>query len=694
MKKRSSVFTNVAISFAAFYTLYSLVYFVYRANDSYEAMIRVLAISTSNQLKTGRILLKANQELDLEDRLHLALDERQFHFYLLRKSGVDLAYGNAAGTEERIPILAGTEGTVETKEFTYSTIIEGPYQLTIGYKTIEGTVFSSFWQSQRDAIIKDIAIVFISVLLVVLYSFRDLRLILQRLTKRGAQRGDLELATSKETLTLVRGLKGFESQAQTLTQEREKFRTQVLGALRKELESGKTPPYEFECTLVRTDINNFTTIFSSDKRQHFMDVINEFFIGVTHIVSRYGGSIHEFVGDEVLFYFKDEEHGGNSTAVAIAALRDINKLALKISDQTESDQGYSLRIKSSLSHGTLRFGPLVDAYALAGPPLIESVRLLSHVHEKSENTVLFDESLTDATTELCRSKRQQVVMLKGLPGARTLVTLEAFTPLSFHLRQQDEAGLAMSRYYRDDDDICQILNFVRTNQGVIEAKTLNKVLSNFRAYTVAKSSKAVRREYVDCLSKLMYAAEMNEADTHLLASLISSANNILTPTEWTAEVRELLLESLNHDNKRVVANTLDVFSVFEPDAAETIFANLAQSGDNRIVANLLVKNAKKSWDRKAARKLKALLHGQSPFLKASGLYALGEIAKFLKATDEVAFSADSEIQSLLDQAKELESHANAMVVRQAKLARTKAFGAAPEVAISADSNVVPLRRAN
>ncbi|RYZ66249.1 MAG: hypothetical protein EOP05_19400, partial [Proteobacteria bacterium] len=404
------------------------------------------------------------------------------------------------------------------------------------------------------------------------------------------------------------------------------------GALRKELESGRKPPYEFECTLVRSDINNFTQIFSSDKREAFMEVINDFFIGVTHLVSRYGGSIHEFVGDEVLFYFKDDDHE-SSSAVAIAALRDINKLAMKMSERTESEGGYAFRIKSSLSHGTLRFGPLVDGFALAGSPLIESVRMLSHVHEKSENTVLFDESLTDSVSGLCRSKRQSVVMLKGLQGARTLVSLEAFTPLSLHLRQGDEKGLKFAKYYRDDQDICEILDFVTSFQGKIDSKDLNRLISMFRSYTVAKSSAAIKRSFIKCLEQTLQVATYNEEQTHLLSSLISAASHILTEKEWFGEIRALMFGCLTHPNRRVVANTLDVFGQFEPAAGERIFNELAKQGDNRIVANLLVKEAKKEWNKKVARKVKAMLGGQSPYAKASGLYALGEISRFLKRTD-------------------------------------------------------------
>ncbi len=689
--KKNSVFFNVAISFLGFYTLYTVAFFSIQVAGGYTTEMRRLLLSTSNQLKVGRALLRQSEIEDLDERLALAMEDNQFHFYSIRKSGVDVAYGNMAGSDDAIYIPSGgPEASYDTETYHYSTVQEGEYQLAIGYKTSWWSYFFHYWKFSRDVVLKDLGIVFLGVLVVVLYSFRDMRSVIRNIKRRGAKRGDLKLAKSRETLTLVRGLGGFESQAQELAKQKELFRTQVLGALRKELESGRTPPYEFDCTLVRSDINNFTQIFSSPKRAEFMEVINEFFIGVTHIVSRYGGSIHEFVGDEVLFYFKDDEHP-NSSATAIAALRDINKLALDISSRTEAEEsGYAFRIKSSLSHGTLRFGPLVDAYALAGPPLIESVRMLSHVHEKSENTVLFNESMTDATSDLCRSKRQQVVMLKGLQGARTLVTVEAFTPLSLHLRQADERGFKMATYYRDDQDICQVLDYVSKMQSTLDPKELNKLILNFRAFSVAKSSAEIKRAYIACFNQVLRSAHDNEPQSFLLASLVSAANHILTAKEWSGEVREILFECLKHSNRRVVANALDVFSSFEADAADRIFTELAKLGDNRIVANILVKDGKRDWNRKVARKLKAMLKGPSPYSKASGLYALGEIAKFVREQDTVAFAADADLQSLFELATDLHSHANAMVSRQAAQAIKKFGASVPEPTVA--PTVALLRR--
>src|SRR5690606_15605838 len=112
-------------------------------------------------------------------------------------------------------------------------------------------------------------------------------------------------ATSKEAEMLVRGMAAYDARAARLESERELFRWQVLPSLRNELMSGREPPYSFACTLVRTDINNFSGIYNRHPVEEFTATINEFFTDVSHIIARYGGYVHEFVGDEVIYYFKD-----------------------------------------------------------------------------------------------------------------------------------------------------------------------------------------------------------------------------------------------------------------------------------------------------------------------------------------------------------------------------------------------------
>ena len=68
---------------------------------------------------------------------------------------------------------------------------------------------------------------------------------------------------SRETEIFAQGLIGYEASVEALKERNERLDRQVLPSLKKEVLSGKTPPYDFDCTMVRTDINNFSTIYNT-----------------------------------------------------------------------------------------------------------------------------------------------------------------------------------------------------------------------------------------------------------------------------------------------------------------------------------------------------------------------------------------------------------------------------------------------
>ena len=677
MMKRS-VFLKIAVSFVSLYVIYTFAFCAYNLFQFYDRAKEQSFRVASNYLNMGRILLLQKNVEDLSFRLDDAMKAHEIGYYLVRKNGEDVVFASSAGADDPV-VFANTleEGSFESKDYRHLVIHEGDFVLAVGYKTSLLTYAKNFWELNMSSILKDLLFVSLLVLGLVVFSFRDLISILKGLKTRNINRADATVARSRETFTLIQGFKGYQQKEAALTKENLVLKGQVLPALQNELRSGKTPPYEFTCTLVRTDINNFTSIFSSQDRAQFMGIVNDFFHGIAHIVSRYSGFVYEFIGDEVIFYFKDDDHK-NSAATALSASRDINRLAEKFTEKVEQEHGYSLHIKTSLSSGTLRFGPLVNGFSLAGNPLIETVRMLSHVHEKSANTILFDDTILERVGSLSTSKELGVVILKGLAKSRRLHVYHAHVPLSNHLRQEKPEHLELIAHYRSNQDICEILDYLRLHFRTLNRETLVKLLSSFHAYKVTESPVEIRQSYLSLLEFVLAEGKATGAQDDNtafgLTSLISAASHLFPPHALNGRLREGLLECLKVENRRVLANTLDVFAELDPDAGESVFDDLIHHDNNRIAANALVKQGKRDWNRKVSRSLQAMLKAQSPYYKASALYALGEIARHLKVTDEVAFQADLDFQKLIERGCELAAHANKMVRRQSLQMTQKAEG--------------------
>ena len=667
MKRQRSVYLQIGVTLLAVYTVYSFFFWIYQIDQVYKYLSVTSHRWAASYITVGKILLRDDQPDELFPILDEAIEAKEIDYYLIRHKGVDVAFSSSAGADDPI-LFPETERDEmwETTDYKHFIVHQGDYYYALGYKRNIWAYVRNFYEAEKGQLWANIAFISLFGLALTFYSFRDFREVLRRLTKRSGNRADASIAKSAETFTLIQGLKGYQSNVEALTKENVLLKGQVLPALRKEIASGKTPPYEFGCTMVRTDINNFTTIFSGPGRAEFMNVINEFFVGVTHIVSRYKGYVHEFIGDEVIFYFKDEDHV-NSAAIAVAALRDIHRLADQISEETET-LGYAFKIKSSVAWGTLRFGPLVDGFALAGKPLIETVRILSHVHEKADNTILFEESLADRVSFIETSREMGVVMLKGLSNSRKLRVHEAFLPLSAQLRQGSDQHFEYASYYRSDSDICETLDYVAKNLFSMPSKSLLKLVSQFREYRVTEFSAYVRNSYLNCYERVLELCDRDEwkivDNIYLFSSLVTAAAELFPSGTLQGRLRQALLKALEVSDRRVVANALDVFAALDPDAGESVFGKLAAHNDNRIVANALIKEAKRNWSRSVARKVGAVLRVQSPYYKASAVYAIGEIAAFLKKADEVSYQADAHLQTLIDEAAPLLEHANKMVRRQ------------------------------
>ena len=671
--KQKSVFFKVSAAFLVGYVAYVTIFMCFNIYNSFHKEDRKQYEIAAHYAATARELLEGGNEDELSIRLDAAIKTRDLHFYAIYKNGQQIVYANAAGIDEIFNFGAlDVEERFEADDASFRAfkIIVGEYCVVIGHKTAFDNYAVEYIKLAKEFIIKDIIMVVVGTIALILYQFRDLLLLVLRVRTKGGARTDASIAKSKEVLTLVQGLKGAQENKEALSKENAILKNQVLPALQRELLSGKTPPYEFGCTLVRTDINNFSTIFATKDRTQFMGEVNAFFSHVAEIVSRYSGFVYEFIGDEVIYYFKDDLK--NSSAIALTAIRDINKLAEEFSARTNELHGYPFMIKTAISAGTLRFGPLVNGYSLAGSPLIESVRILSHIHDKSANTVLMDDVVYERVQGICTTEEFGVFTLKGIQKPRRLHLYQAHVPVIHHLKQGNDEHMALATYYRSDSDIHEQLSYISENFGSLSREAMLRLLSGIRQYKVLQSTTEIRTAYVTLLERLNTDARQKDDKTiYVLSSLIATTTHLFQPGQLTGRLRNALLACLEIPERRVVANAVDVFTVLDPEASEPIFQRLVAHEDNRISANAMVKLSKQEWTKASARRLRAMLSSQSAFHRSSALYALGEIAVHLKQADEVAYQADLDLQTLLTEALSLVTHSNKLIRRQAALATIK-----------------------
>ncbi len=617
-------------------------------------------VATQRNLMNTYLLLSSHLgKTSLWDDLRIQLDEavkaQHIDFYVLHYKNSALWYGsyeNSFNGDEFAPEIL--DKTVEVPAAVFHTITFGPdYKLTLGIGKNEEWYVEKNMKAFTGILWEEAVYYTLVLTLVSLWVFRDLLIMLYRM--RTGKLTSLPTACTYESEILKRGLEGLAASNASLAHQSKTFENQLLPSLKKELLSGRKQPYDFHCTLVRTDINNFSDIFNSHDTTAFLSEINAFFSEVSHIVSRYNGLVHEFVGDEVLYYFKDEDHP-NSFVMALSAIRDINEVATQFSERCQREKGYPFTVKSSLAHGKLRFGPLVNGFSFAGSILIETVRILSQVNERDGNVVFFDSRHLPKIAGYCQSVESMQTTLKGFNGTHTLHKYTGHTSLHQVLETLKHDNLIC---YRSDDDLCAIIKYLKDNHSNLAKEMVVYACGALRMSQATKSRSAVGPALYEWLLKVeAYSAHSKrDEDYKVLSTIIGLVTRLAGPLEFTELYSEKLRLYLQHDDSRVIANTIEVLTHFDY-RENKLMRELLNHSDNRVCANSIIYFGRHELSRDIALRLKKMILSDKPDWVVSGLTAITELTAYHLERDPATFRMQLEFMDLFDHVHPLASSEN------------------------------------
>lgn len=490
---------------------------------------------------------------------------------------------------------------------------------------------------------------------VFLFAARDIMKIASIVRKKGISGLKDVKTVSREAEALSEGLQGFGESVERLEVRNRKLSGQILPALRNEIDSGKKPPYDFNCSMVRTDINNFTKIFHTYPVDEFLATINEFFAECSHVISRYDGFIHEFVGDEIIFYFKDEHHSNSFTA-ALACAREIEAVADRIHRLTTEKNGYPFRVKSSVSYGRIRFGALLNGFSLAGAPLIETNRILGAVSERNENTIHFDSSNTVRLHGAVQFGEAFRTYLKGMDGERIIMRYIGHLNLNDLLgglravagaTNEATSKFAILDDYRSDEELEKLLLSVGSASDAELSGQILRIMGKIR---ITKCDPKMTTMLVDVIRSLRDRGQRENrfSDLKALATLSGALPRLVPLENMNASVEPLLLELVDHSDLRVVANTIEALQALRDagKVSKNLDRHLIDSRNPRVAANALVYLGTSEITADVTGRLREMiLSAESPRV-AAGIYAWGEISKFYIENDLVHLRTQTEFRAL------------------------------------------------
>lgn len=646
-------------------------------------------------LGISKSLYRAGADQDLTSLLKEVRSQGDISYFVIYKQG-ELAYAEpsdnalAAGHtfEQRAP-KAGQdlidESRSERSEFLSDDIL-----LTIGIDKRKSVIWDViFGTTIWKGLLQDI----FSVIAMAAFAFwvhtRDLTRLKNEITRFGRVTSDInpKRSLSAEAEAIVAGFQGYASSEKTLKDKSDRLSAQVLPALKRELFSGKEPPYTFDCTLVRTDINGFSQIFNSPYRDRFAKHIDDFFIGLTEIVSRYEGLIYEFVGDEAIFYFKDfieedyqvDDQLGPSTSInrATDAVRDIHLLASDINARTQLE-GHRFTVKSAFAHGTLRFGQQVDGFSLSGGVLIETVRILSTVTDKAESHLYFASRHTPYLRDDIQTEKVGLFSLKGYSEDVALVRWISSTPLSHHIAnvtsENNKAKFDFVSQHRSDFSLETIISSAASARDSWTLSDHLALVHALRLIHVYKAHHPLGETMIDWLRAARALAPLNPEWNRLVSATLMIFPNLVPKSALTPKDALELEKLLDSDDARTVANTISVLTLYNVESKVRPLTALFASENNRIAANAIIHEGSRELSESVLKKLDQMIFSKSTddARRASGLYALGEIARLLRSRDPVYYSTRVDFHRLVARAQDCTSSTNESVATQATRALAKA----------------------
>lgn len=580
----------------------------------------------------------------LKDRLESSRDLQFLDFYILQENESVVLWHNNKNNLAGINVNYKTFNKVlQTDEIAFRTVKIQDYKFTVG---ILQNPYRLMWQTAltlKGFFIRDFLFVTSILGLIVYLVLKDIINLSKALSSRSRDNIANIKTRSREGETLIKASLGLENERLRLEQLSETYGETVGPALRHELQSGREAPYHYTATLCRIDLNGYTQIFLQKDDKYLSEILNQYFVRAREAIQRYDGLIYQFVGDEIVFQFKDDlMHGLPSQQVAIACIRDLFSEAQEIEASLASDANHYFKLKGSFSHGTMRFTALDEGHALSGLPLIESVRLLSLIDEKNHQVMAFFGEDSTWAEDLLSIQSRSINRLKGFKEDSIICSALNFTSLDsvFASRQWHQLT-----YFRSDTHVLSILQLLKDRAQSHHTEGLNEILSALQQHKCSAFTPEILHACEDALSCFMHSEYENKLETKSLASLISLIGRLIPTCNENDVLYSLITKLLNHSNSRVQANTIVVLGQFNV-SLQTLTRKMFSS-NNRVAADSIIAIAKKELNADIVKALNLLLHQNEPRHQASGQYALKQILKYYKEKDPVYLKTNrylSEIQ--------------------------------------------------
>lgn len=632
-KKNKSVVLLIVAAFWVGYVFLSAVQFYFNVEKAMQKEITKRQIQLQ-YVQENYLPLVLNENFPLlKERLEQSRALEMIDFYIIQNGKKDVVewYNNFNNLDGINTEYTRFNQILEGNDLALRSVKVGEYTFTVGvFQDKNELMWRTAWLL-KNFIIRDLVLVTLMVAFVAYLFLKDIINLSKALSSR--DRTDIAniKTNSAEAETLVKASMGLEGERVRLEKLSEVYGETVGPAILHELRSGRPAPYNFDATLCRVDLNGYTQMFLEKDNKYLIEILNKYFARAREVIQRYDGLIYQFVGDEIVFQFKDDMSPELSTeALAAGCMRDLFAEAEVIEKNLPTDANHYFKLKGSFARGTMRFTQLDEGHALSGLPLIESVRLLSLVDDKTHQVLTFFQEASTNTDGLAFIFDRKTNQLKGFKEESLICRSRDFNSIEWIFESNLWERLA---YFRSDEHMLFILKKVRLMAVTRRDDDLVRMLSALRHHKFSQTIHEVSKESEITLNSFIKGEEEGLLSPKALSAFISLLGRIIPSNLWSPLLQDSIAKMLEHKDPRVQANAIMVLGQHGYPARK-LWENMF-SKNNRVAADTIVEVAKQQLNSDVWDALHRLINSSQASYQRSGQYALENILKHYAELDPV-----------------------------------------------------------
>lgn len=553
----------------------------------------------------------------LKDNLNEAMKLDQFDFAILMDPKEPPFTLVRSGTVDLAEKYEPTEGVQHYGDYLYRTIKINNRTLTLGSLHEKGTFLKSYFQVYAWKILFDIALITTMAGFLIFFVLKDV-IQLSRLLKGSTQRdlGSIQ-PKSLEAQVLLSATESFEKLSKDLAWESQMFSSSLGSAITTELRRGTKPPVSFPAIVVRVDLNSYTQKYLSTDLKQMTTSLNLYFAAAREIIERHQGFIYEYVGDEIVFFFKVGSSQEQTTLRAASCVRDLFK-------EVSSLHLAEFTLKASLCFGILNFVKLDQGHAFSGIPLIQSARLLNYISNKQVSSLIVMSTDLKSIEQIVDQQTEVSGDLKGFDGSFKLTEINSFK----------EMTIPNPDNFRSSEDLTTTLKTLKDLLTTKNLEALKPILDQLRSLLVQSHAKQIAKVYTQALASVVD----NPFDLRILSSVASLSKNYVPITEYTQEIQNLFLKIESLGDARTKANALMARSHFESELNFDL--KTIDKSSNRLFADSLFILGRRSVDPRLLKEIESLVYHKEFLFRSSGLYLTSALLKFHQENDPVYYKAN------------------------------------------------------